>query len=86
MEFPACGHHGFCQVIAENYVYRSVNPQYTLYGMKWDYKSSNSRWAYGWHQYATSAHWAQSIARIMDQLYARTGTGKSVNYIIPKYK
>ncbi len=77
---------GAAKWIANNYVYSSGYPQYTLYGMKWDYKQSDASKAYAWHQYATDVAWAQSIGTIMANIYAKTGTGSSVSFIIPKYK
>ena len=77
---------GAAQWIAKNYVYKADYPQCTLYAMKWDYGRSNASLAYGWHQYATSATWAHSIARIIGDIYARTGTDKKLTYIRPRYK
>ena len=78
--------YGAAKWIATNYTYRSYTPQYTLYGMKWDYLASNATNAYGWHQYATGASWANSIAGIMEDIYERTGTGSSLSYIVPSYR
>ena len=78
--------YGAAKWISENYTYRSYTPQYTLYGMKWDYLASNATKAYGWHQYATGGTWAGSIARIMGNIYSSTGTGGSLAYVVLKYK
>ena len=83
---PKAAIMGAAQWIARNYVYSSTYPQYTLYAMKWDYLRSDSTKAYGWHQYAMSAHWAQSIGNIMDNIYKTTGTGDSVSYVVPLYR
>ena len=83
---PAKAVSGAAEWIARNYIHRSGTPQYTLYAMKWDYLSSNVTKSYGWHQYATGATWTNVIAKLMGEIYGRTGTGKSLTYIIPRYK
>ena len=83
---PAKAVDGAAKWIADNYIYRSGTPQYTLYAMKWDYLYSNAYKSYGWHQYATGGTWTQVIAQLMQNIYDRTGTGGSLSYVIPRYK
>ena len=77
---------GAAKWIANNYVYASSYPQYTLYNMKWDTDRSNATQAYGWHQYATSPDWAQSIASLMESCFKLVKTTGSLSYIKPVYK
>ena len=77
---------GAAEWISKNYVRASKYPQPTLYAMKWDYGRSKAKLQYGWHQYATDAGWAHKIANLMGNIYAKTGTGKNLTYIRPRYK
>ncbi len=77
---------GAAQWIAKNYVYASSYAQTTVYSMKWDLARTKAKNGYGWHQYATSTTWADSIANLMGQIYSKIGKTKGFTYIIPKYK
>ena len=77
---------GAAQWIAKNYVYASSYAQPTLYAMKWDYARTNSTGERGWHQYATSTSWPNSIASLINQCYARIGGNPNQTYVIPKYQ
>lgn len=76
---------GAAQWITTNYTYGGIYPQPTLYDMKWDPQRTNDTLSRGWHQYATDIYWARSIARVMDEIYATTDLGSSVDFIIPRY-
>ena len=77
---------GAAKWIAENYVYAKSYAQPTLYAMKWDYARTNATGERGWHQYATSTDWPESIASLIDQCYAKSGVSAPQNHIIPQYK
>ena len=77
---------GAAKWIAENYVYRSSYAQPTLYAMKWDYAYTKATGTRGWHQYATSTTWADSIGRLMEQCYSAVGFKPTLSYIKPSYK
>ena len=77
---------GGAKWIAENYIYRSIYGQPTLYAMKWDYSRSNATFAYGWHQYATDHLWARKIANIMGGFYSELGVTPNLFYFIPQYR
>ena len=72
--------------IADGYTYASSYPQYTLYDMKYDTLRSNATMARGWHQYATSLTWANSIATLVDKCYANSGISPIMSYVIPRYQ
>lgn len=77
---------GAAKWIAENYVYANSYAQPTLYAMKWDYARTNATGERGWHQYATSTDWPESIASLIDQCYAKSSVSAPQNHIIPQYK
>ena len=60
----------------------------TIYNMRWDYNRAND---YGcssgsaWHEYATDVQWPESIANLMDSVYAKNNVEPSYAYIIPCY-
>ena len=89
---PAKAVTGAAKWITGNYVYGtnfsadSRYPQPTLYAMKWDTARTKAIKGYGWHQYATSRTWADSIGRLIDQCYAKAKANPALNYIIPRYK
>ena len=78
---------GGAQWIAKNYIYGLSSPpaQPTIYAMRWDYMRSDQTRARGWHQYATSLTWARTIAQMIDNGYALTGTNPARYYILPRY-
>lgn len=77
---------GAAKWIANNYIYASSYPQYTLYNMKWDTDRSSATKAYGWHQYATSPDWAKSIASLIESCFKLTGATGSMSFVKPVYK
>ena len=77
---------GAAKWISTNYIYRSKYSQPTLYAMKWDYYTTKATGEYGWHQYATSLTWADSIGRLMEKCYSLAGMHAKLSYIKPKYK
>ena len=77
---------GAAKWISTNYTYRENYAQPTLYAMKWDYVYTNKTGERGWHQYATSLTWADSIGRLIEQCYAAAGVNPSLTYIKPKYR
>lgn len=77
---------GAAKWIAENYVYAKSHAQPTLYAMKWDYARANATGERGWHQYATSTSWPDSIASLIRQCYASAGAAMPQAFIIPKYQ
>ena len=83
---PAKAVTGAAKWIANNYVYADSYAQPTLYAMKWDYARSNATGERGWHQYATSTSWPDSIARLINQCYATVGGNQTPTYVIPRYQ
>ena len=83
---PAKAVTGAARWISNNYIYADTYPQYTLYGMKWDYLRSSDTYARGWHQYATDPYWPSSIAKLMNQCYSYNGVTLTLQYVIPGYK
>ncbi|MDR1183811.1 MAG: RICIN domain-containing protein [Coriobacteriales bacterium] len=76
---------GSAQWIAENYIYGTY-PQPTVYAMRWDYVRTNTLGGRGWHQYATSLTWANSIPRIMNECYDYLGVSPKIYYVVPRFK
>ena len=83
---PAKAVTGAAKWIATYYVHASKYAQTTLYSMKWDLERTKAISGYGWHQYATSLTWADSIGNIMGQIYSKVGKTMGFTFIIPKYK
>ena len=89
---PAKAVKGAAKWIAGNYIYATNHdaadryPQNTLYSMKWDLARTKATKKYGWHQYATSTTWADSIGNLIGQILSAAGNKASLTYIIPKYK
>ncbi len=83
---PAKAVTGAAKWIATYYVHASKYAQTTLYSMKWDLERTKAISGYGWHQYATSLTWADSIGNIMGQIYSKVGKTMGFAFIIPKYK
>lgn len=84
---PAKAVAGAAQWIADNFVYEKTYAQDTLYSMKWDYARTDATGARGWHQYATSLTWADSIGDLVGQCLAYNGlSGTSMSFIVPVYK
>ena len=54
--------------------------------MKWDLGRTKAKKQYGWHQYATSTTWADSIGNLIGQILVASGNSSSLSYIIPRYK
>ena len=77
--------------IAGNYIHATNfssydrYPQPTLYMMKWDVSRTKAIKGYGYHQYATSTTWSESIAKLMGQIYSRTDQKMALKFIKPKY-
>lgn len=79
--------YGAAKWISENYVYRSSYAQHTLYEMKWDVERSQDTSERGYHQYATDIYWAQSIGKLIANVYSSAGVDNPiVSYIIPVYR
>jgi beta-N-acetylglucosaminidase len=76
---------GSAQWIASNYIYGDY-PQPTVYAMRWDYARSNAQGQRGWHQYATSLTWQNSIPRIMNDCYNHAGVSPNLYYVVPRFK
>jgi beta-N-acetylglucosaminidase len=76
---------GSAKWIAENYIYGDY-PQPTVYAMRWDYAYSNAEGERGWHQYATSLTWANSIPRIMNDCYVYLDVTPQLYYVVPRFK
>lgn len=77
---------GAAKWIASNYVYASSYAQTTVYSMKWDLARTKAIKGYGWHQYATSTTWADSIGKLMGQAFTAAKKSAGFSFIIPKYK
>ena len=77
---------GAAKWISSNYTYAASYAQPTLYAMKWDYARTSASGNRGWHQYATSTTWADSIARLINQCYEFVGKSNSATYLIPQYQ
>ena len=84
---------GAAKWISGNYIYATNfnegdrYPQNTLYSMKWDLGRTKAKNGYGWHQYATSLTWADSIGNLMNQAFGLANkSSKMFSYIIPRYK
>ena len=76
---------GAAKWIAANYVYSGNYDQQTLYAMKWDYARTNATGSRGWHQYATSTTWANSIGVLMGEFYSTYGCADGATFITPRY-
>ncbi|MDO4532642.1 MAG: RICIN domain-containing protein [Coriobacteriia bacterium] len=89
---PAKAVSGAAKWISRNYIYATSfdkadrYPQNTLYSMKWDLGRTKAKKQYGWHQYATSTTWADSIGNLIGQILVASGNSTSLSYIIPRYK
>ena len=82
---PEAAIDGAAKWIALNYVYGDY-PQPTIYAMRWDYARTNAEGGRGWHQYATSITWPNSIPNMMSQCYAYVGVTPNLYYVIPRFK
>ena len=82
---PEAAMSGAARWISKYYVHSSTYPQRTLYAMKWDYLRSDGNQTYGWHQYATSVTWPETIAEVMNEFYDAHGGADQLPYIIPVY-
>lgn len=82
---PQSAVYGAAQWIAKNYISTSSYTQPTLYAMKWDYARTNATGERGWHQYATSTTWANSIGSLMSDFYTSYGMKDAITFIKPKY-
>ena len=76
---------GAAKWIAANYIYSGDYDQQTLYAMKWDYSRTNATGSRGWHQYATSTTWANSIGQLMGEFYSTYGCADGGAFITPRY-
>ena len=83
---PKAAIMGAAEFVSTYYFNREDYPQYTLYGMKWDYVYSNSFQARGWHQYATDPYWPTSISTLMNECYVYNQCSPSLKYVVPKYR
>ena len=77
---------GAARWISSNYINRSINPQYTLYKMKWDYNTSDETGELGQHQYATDIFWSDSIANNMKACYERANITSYTRRVVPSYR
>jgi beta-N-acetylglucosaminidase len=82
---PEAAIDGSAKWIALNYVYGDY-PQPTVYAMRWDYAQSNAVGGRGWHQYATSTTWPNSIPRLMSECYSYLGVNPTLYYVVPRFK
>jgi beta-N-acetylglucosaminidase len=78
---PEAAIYGAAKWIAENYIYAG---QPTLYDMRWDYGYYDAGGRGNGHKYATDIDWARKAARLMENLYASTGS-PTLYYILPLY-
>ncbi|WP_455543795.1 SH3 domain-containing protein, partial [Intestinibacter sp.] len=69
---------GSAQWLSSNYIHSSKYNQNTLYKMRWSYNTG--------HQYATDVNWANTIARVMNNIIPYYGNYVTLEYLIPKYK
>jgi len=83
---PKAAIMGAAHFVSKYYLNRSQHPQYTLYGMKWDYLYSSETLEYGWHQYATDPYWPSTISILMNECYSYNGHKPSLTYVVPKYR
>ena len=75
---------GAAKYISTYYIHRSSYAACTLYNMRWDYERAQDT-GDPWHQYATDVQWPESIANLMDSVYAKNNVEPSYAYIIPCY-
>ena len=83
---PKAAIMGAARFVSQYYLNRSQYPQYTLYGMKWDYLYSSQNLEYGWHQYATDPYWPSTISILMNECYSYNRYNPSLTYAVPKYR
>lgn len=70
---------GGAKNIKKNYIYRSGNPQNTLYKMKWNPEKP------GVHQYATHVAWATAMTKYMHDMYELLGT-YNLTFEVPSFQ
>ncbi|TJW11375.1 GH25 family lysozyme [Parvibacter caecicola] len=76
---------GAADWISRNYLRNTSYYQDTLYKMRWNYPSFKGSAV---HQYATDKDWANSIAKMMAEIYTYCGVSQpqtGLNFMVPRY-
>lgn len=77
---------GGAEYLANNWIYRNNYPQYSIYGLRYDYIYVDKTRQYSYHHYTTNDYWQTTLADTISKIYASTGTGGNADFVKPKYK